>query len=235
MPTYTILEGRDPLLMVDLRPGESIVAESNAMVMNDGGASVEGKLQGGVISSLARRIFSDESLFQQVISTKPGREAQVFLAPPLPGDIELVDVGERQFYMNSGCYMASDSTVGTSQRLNSSVLGSFFGGTGGFIVMRSEGEGRLAMCGFGQIIRVDVHPGEEVVVDNGHVVAWQTSLDYRVSTASAKRGLFGRMISTAMSGEFLVTKFSGEGHLYISSRNQPAFEEYMKAITGGKK
>lgn len=235
MPVFKVLDGRDPLLSVDLQPGESIVAESNAMVMNDGGASVEGKLQGGVLSSLARRIFSEESLFQQVITTKNGRDAQVFLAPPLPGDIELVDIGERQFYLNSGCYMASDSTVGTSQRLNSSVLGSFFGGTGGFIVMRSEGEGKLAMCAFGQILRIDVKPGEEVVVDNGHVVAWQTTLDFRVSTASSKRGLFGRMISTAMSGEFLVTKFSGEGHVYISSRNQPAFEEYMKAITGVKK
>jgi len=231
MSNFTVLDGRDPLLVVDLLPGDSVVAESNAMVMSDGGVSLEGKLQGGLMSSLARRLFSEESIFQQLIKADKGKAGQVFLAPPLPGDIEIVDVGERQFYLNSGCYIASDASVSTSQRLNNSVLGAFFGNTGGIVVMRTEGQGKLALCGFGQVLRVDVTPGEEIIVDNGHVVAWQTSLDYRVSTASSKRGLFGRMISTAMSGECLVTKFSGTGHVYISSRNQLAFEDYIRTLS----
>lgn len=230
MAEFSILEGRDPLLVVDLQPGDAVVAESNSLVMSDGGVSIEGKLQGGLLSSLARNIFSGESFFQQVLKADKGKPGQAFLAPQLPGDIEIIDVGERQFFLNSGCFMASDAGVSTSQTLNSSVLGAFFGNTGGIVVMRTEGRGKLCMSGFGQVLRVTLSADEEVVVDNGHVVAWETGLDYRVTTASSKRGIFGRAISTAMSGEFLVTRFSGTGHLYICSRNQTAFEEYIASV-----
>lgn len=235
MPSFSVLSGRDPMLQVDLQPGDVIVAESNAMVMSDDCIAIEGKMQGGLMSSFARKLFSDESLFQQRIKADRGQSGTVFLAPPLPGDIEVIAVGERQFYLNSGCFMASDADVGISQRLNSSALGSFFGDTGGLVVMRTEGRGNLCLSGFGQIIRVEVKPEQDVLVDNGHVVAWQTSLDYKVSTASSKRGVLGRMISTAMSGEFLVTRFSGEGHLYISSRNLSTFESYVNSVASGQK
>jgi uncharacterized protein (TIGR00266 family) len=221
------------MLQVDLMPGDAIVAESDAMVMSDAGVSIEGKLQGGLMSSLARRLFSEETLFQQHIKADKGRPGQVFLAPALPGDIEIIEVGERQFFLNSGCFVASDAEVGATQRLNTSVLGSFFGDTGGFVVMRTEGRGKLCLSAFGQIVQVEVKPGDDVLVDNGHVVAWETSLDYKISTASSKRGLLGRMVSTAMSGEFLVTRFSGNGHLYVSSRNLTAFQSYLKAVAGG--
>src|SRR5690554_852948 len=107
MPSFSVLSGRDPMLQVDLQPGDAIVAESNAMVLSDGGVSVEGKMQGGLMSSIARKLFSDESLFQQQIRADKGRPGQVFLAPALPGDIEVIEVGEKQFYLNSGCFMAS--------------------------------------------------------------------------------------------------------------------------------
>src|SRR5690554_5617091 len=130
MPSFTVISGRDPILQVDLQPGETIVAESNSMVLCDSGASVEGKLQGGLVSSFARKLFSEESLFQQQITADKGRPGQVFLAPVLPGDLEIIEVGDRQFFLNSGCFVASDAAVGTTQRLNSSLLGSFFGDTG---------------------------------------------------------------------------------------------------------
>jgi len=230
MPSFSVISGRDPMLQVDLHPGDAIVAESDAMVMSDGGVSIEGKMQGGLLSSLARKLFSEESLFQQQIKADKGRAGRVFLAPPLPGDIEVVEVGDRQFFLNSGCFMVSESSVGISQRLNTSVLGSFFGDTGGFVVMRTEGQGKLCLSALGQIVKVQVKPGDDVLVDNGHVVAWDTTLGYTISTASSKKGIVGRMVSTAMSGEFLVTRFSGEGVIYISSRNLTTFQAYLKTL-----
>lgn len=230
MAKFIILEGRDPLLSVEFEPNDAIVAESNAMVMTDGGVSVEGKMQGGFFSSLARNLFSNESFFQQVLKADKGRAGQALLAPQLPGDIEIIDVGIKQFFLNSGCYMASDATVSTTQRLNNSVLGAFFGSTGGLVIMRTEGSGKLCMSGFGQIVKVTVAKDQEIMVDNGHVVAWETSLDYRVTSASDKSGFFGRMISTAKSGEFLVTRFKGEGAVYICSRNQTSFEGYIRSL-----
>lgn len=230
MPTFSVLEGRDPLLSIEFEPGDAVVAESNSMVMTDGAVSVEGRMQGGFFSSLARNLFSDESFFQQVLKADKGKPGQALLAPQLPGDIEIIEVGEQQYFLNSGCYMASEATVSTSQRLNSSVLGAFFGSTGGIVVMRTEGRGKLCLSGFGQIVKVSVEPGQEIVVDNGHIVAWDTRLDYRVTTASSKKGIFGRMVSTAMSGEYLVTRFAGKGDVYIASRNLLSYETYIRSL-----
>jgi len=230
MPQFSVISGRDPMLQVDLYPGDVIITESNALVLGDAGATVEGKLQGGIMSSVARKLFSEESLFQQQIRANKGRDGRVFLSPTLPGDIEVLDVGERQFFLNSGCFLASEQTVSLTQRLNSSVLGAFFGDVGGFVVMRTEGRGKLGLSAFGQIMEVQVEEGDELKVDNGHIVAWESTLDYKVTTASSRKGIIGRMVSSAMSGEFLVTRFSGKGRLYISSRNHTAYQTYLKGL-----
>ncbi len=230
MVTFSLVEGRDPLLSVEFDANDSVIAESNAMVMMDGGVSVEGVMQGGFLSSLARNLFSSESFFQQVLKADKGKPGHALLAPQLPGDIEIIDVGDIQYFLNSGCFMACENTVKTSQRVNNNLLGAFFGGTGGLVIMQTEGRGKMCISGFGQIIRVNVTPDNPVTIDNGHVVAWDAKLTYDISTGSSKRGIFGRMASTAMSGEFMVTKFSGTGAVYICSRNQTAFEGYIRSL-----
>lgn len=228
MPVFSIVEGRDPLLSVELMANESVIAESNAMVMMDSGVSVEGRMQGGFLSSLARNLFSNESFFQQELKANKGKPGQALLAPQLPGDIKLLDVGDAQYFLNSGAFMASEVGVSTQQKVNSNLLGAFFGNIGGFVLMKTEGRGKLCMSGFGQIIEVNVTPNDPITVDNGHVVAWDTRLQYDISTGSSSGNIFGRMASTAMSGEFMVTKFSGQGSLYICSRNQIAFAQYIR-------
>lgn len=235
MTVFSIVEGRDPLLSIEMGEGDSVIAESNAMVMMDGGVSVEGTMQGGFLSSLARNMFSGESFFQQVLKANKGRDGQAMLAPQLPGDIKIIDVGEIQYYLNSGSFMASDNTVSTSQKVNKNILGMFFGSVGGMVIMQTEGVGKLCVSGFGQIVEVNVTPDEPIVIDNGHVVAWDKQLIFDVKMASGKRGIFGRMASTAMSGEFLVTEFKGEGKVLVCSRNQMAFEQYIRSLIIEKK
>lgn len=235
MAVFSIVDGRDPLLSVELSEGDSIIAESNAMVMMDGGVSVEGSMKGGFLSSLGRKMFSNESFFQQVLSANKGQDGHAMLAPQLPGDIKILDVGEAQYFLNSGSFMASDNTVSTSQKVNSNILGAFFGDIGGFVIMQTTGVGKLCVSGFGQIIEVYIEPGKPVTIDNGHVVAWDKRLSYDVTTASSSKGIFGRLASTAMSGEFLVTKFTGEGSVFVCSRNQLSFEKYVRSLVVVKK
>jgi len=230
MPVFSIVEGRDPILSVELKANESVVAESNSMVMMDSGVSVEGRMQGGFLSSLARNLFSNESFFQQELKANKGKDGQALLAPQLPGDIKLLDVGEKQYFLNSGAFMACEVGVATEQKVNNNLMGAFYGNVGGFVLMKTKGQGKLCISGFGQIIEVNVTPEDPITVYNGHVVAWDSQLNYELSTGSSSGNIFGRMASTAMSGEFMVTKFSGHGCLYICSRNQIAFNQYIQRI-----
>ena len=77
--------------------------------------------------------------------------------------------------------------------------------------MEVHGEGSVLASAFGDILALDVTPGEPLVVDNEHVVAWDADLDYHIEVAS---GMFG-----FTTGEGLVNTFTGAGRVYIQTRN----------------
>lgn len=83
----------DPILRVSLEPGETICAERNAMVAMDRSLSLKGATRGGFFKSLARKVLNDETFFQQVVEAGD-RPGEILLAPNLPGDVTLLDVGD---------------------------------------------------------------------------------------------------------------------------------------------
>lgn len=92
-----------------------------------------------------------------------------------------------------------------------SVGKALFGGTGGFFVMHSSGQGDLLINAYGDIMEINVDEDHPITIDNEHVVAWDDSLDYEIKIAS---GTFG-----FTTGEGLVNVFHGTGKVYIQSRN----------------
>ena len=68
--------------------------------------------------------------------------------------------------------------------------------------------GLLAISSMGAAHRFDLGPGEELVVDNGHLLAWDEGMEYTMQKASG-------FVSSVTSGEGLVCKFRGPGTLYI--------------------
>lgn len=67
-----------------------------------------------------------------------------------------------------------------------------------------------------------MQPGEQHVVDNGHLVAW--NMDYKIEKAG------GGFMNARKTGEGLVCRFQGPGTVYIQTRNVEAFEEYIRSI-----
>lgn len=223
MPQYTVVGTIDPLLVVQLEQGSEVIAESDAMVSMDANLSLKGKATGGVMSSLKRAVLQSESLFQQHI-TAPNGPGQVTLAPTVPGDVRLLDVGARQYHIADGCFLAGDASVEIKHVSQGSVSKGLFGGTGGFFVMETAGTGKVAIGGFGSMHEMEVQPGKEFLVDNGHVVAWDKELDYEMSmSTSESSGFFSKLINSQTSGEGLVLRFKGRGKVFICSRNRGSF------------
>ncbi len=103
-----------------------------------------------------------------------------------------------------------------------------FGGSGGFFVIETSGSGTIAVSGFGSLYAMEVTADKDVIVDNGHVVAWDANLDYDVSiTTSQSSGFFGKLLNSQTSGEGVVLRFSGNGTVYICSRNQQSFLNWI--------
>ncbi len=205
-----------PLVEVALQPGEEIRIERGAMAYHNGGVKLEGKMNsngaggaGGVLKALGRSMVSGESLFiTSVIGQTPN--GKIGIAPSVPGTIKELPIGVEQWRINDSAFFACDATVGYNMKRQS--LGrAVFSGTGGLFVMETHGSGMMLVTSFGDVMEFELDGSEPLVVDNAHVIAWSTSLNYEIKIAS---GTFG-----FTSGEGLVNEFHGVGKVLLQTRN----------------
>ena len=226
MSLFTVTGDVDPFLHVSLQKGEKIYCESNAMVMMDDTLDLKGKLTGGFGSALMRRLSNEESFFQQHIEAVRG-DGDCLLSPTLPGAIEILDVGEHRYLLSDGAFVAADSAVTLTVRTQN-IGSAVFGKAGGLFICEASGSGKLAVAGFGTSFILNVEPGKNVIIDNAHVVAWDSRLHYEISVTTRQgSGLFGQLVNSVASGEGMVLKFSGEGKVVICSRNRENFIAWL--------
>lgn len=213
---YSILGDSDcPLVQIHLQAGETVKIENGSMAyLSD--VELEGKMNsskkgfGGVLGAIGRGLTSGESIFI-THATGTSDQGEIGIAPPIPGKIHCLKVGaDRQYRLNTGAFLACDENVEYVMK-SQNVGKAFFGGTGGFFVMETQGSGDLLVSAFGDLLALNVTPTHPIRVDNEHVVAWDASLDYSIQVAS---GTFG-----FKTGEGLVNEFHGSGTVLIQTRN----------------
>ncbi len=225
MAHFTVTGDVDPFLHVSLKRNEKIFCESNAMVMMEATLDLKGKMTGGLGSALMRRFANDESFFQQHIEATRG-DGDCLLSPTLPGAIEVLEVGSKSYKITDGAFVAAESGVNLNVRTQG--LGSaLFGQTGGFFICEATGVGKLAVSGFGSSFVLDVEAGKDIIIDNAHVVAWDSNLHHEISVATSNSGLLGQLVNSVTSGEGMVLKFSGTGKVIICSRNRANFASWL--------
>lgn len=232
MTVFTLTGDVDPFLHVALTKGDKIYCESGAMVMMEAALDLKGRMSGGIGSAIMRRLANGESLFQQHIEAIRG-DGDCLLSPALPGALEVIEVGKRQYLLNDGVFVAA--TSGTEMKVRTQNIGNaLFAQSGGFFVMETSGTGQVVVSGFGSMFQLDVAPGKDVIIDNSHVVCWDSTLQYEISvtTGSASGGglggMIGNLVNSATSGEGIVLRFSGLGKVFVCSRNRDSFAALIK-------
>ncbi len=199
------------------QPGEKIVSESGAMVAMDTAIQMQTSMRGGLLAAAKRKLLGGESLFQNTFTaTAPGQ--RLFLAPGPEGDLRAMNLAPGQsFFLQSGAYVAH---VGDQLVLDTKFGGvkGFFGGAGLFM-LKVTGPGTVYYCAYGALHEVDVPP-EGYTIDNAHLVGFTEGLQYNVRKFGGFRGLF-------FSGEGLVCDFSGQGRIYLQTRNAGSLAAFL--------
>jgi uncharacterized protein (TIGR00266 family) len=198
-----------------LQPGESVVAESGAMV----GMSTNVQMQtqsGGFMKGL-KRLFGGESFFRNTF-TASGNQGEVLFATPLCGDMAVLEAGHKQWNIQNSAYIASSPSVDVKTK--SGGVKGFFSGAGLF-TLETQGQGQVVIGAFGALEQVQVDGS--MVIDTGHLAAWESTLQYRVGKSGSG------WIASWLSGEGLVCHFEGTGTVYLQSRNAA---EYGSTIGG---
>lgn len=221
-----------PMAVIQMERGDIINIERGAMAYSRN-VEIKGRMNsnnrsglGGLMSAIGRSITSGESMFITE-ATATGNGAELAVAPSNIGKIEKLTIGVTQYRLNTGAYLASDSSVHYNM-VRQDVGKAIFAGTGGLFVMETSGTGDLLISSFGDIVELTVEPGKPLTVDNEHVLAWSADLDYNIRIAS---GMFG-----FTSGEGIVNEFNGSGTVYVQTRNVRNLAESLQNYlsTGGK-
>ena len=212
-----------PVVRCDLVRGESIKAESDAMVAMSANLDVTGSMgDKGFLGGLARKFLAGESFFFQRITASRG-SGSVLLGHPAPGGIIDVELdGSYGLRVQKDGWLASEESVEVDTKMQSLTKGLFSGE--GLFVLNIKGKGKVFLSSFGAIHAINLADGEEVIIDNGHLVAWPDYMNYKIEKAS--NGWF----SSFTSGECLVCRFRGPGPVLIQTRNPGAFTTWLKSL-----
>jgi uncharacterized protein (TIGR00266 family) len=203
------------LAKVMLHPGESLIAESGAMV----GMSTNVQMQtqsGGVMSGL-KRMFGGESFFRNTFTAQNG-PGELLLAQALCGDMVLLDMTPSGYFVQSSSFIASTPDVNLETKVGG--FKSFFGGEGIFVLKATAPTpGKLLLGAFGGI--QELACDGNLVIDTGHLVAWDATLDYQVGKSAEG------WVASFLSGEGLVCHFRGQGRIWIQSRNPSEYGGFV--------
>lgn len=220
---YEILHGDAfPVVQCDLQYGESIKAESDAMIAMSASLELTGNMDRNILGGLARRFLAGESFFFQTIqaSRGPGR---VLLGHAAPGGIIDVELdGSYGLRVQKNGFLASTPGVEVDTAMQNLTQGFF--SREGLFVLNLRGRGLVFLSSFGAIHSINLEAGEEVIIDNGHLVAWPDYMQYRIEKAS------NGWISSVISGECLVCRFTGPGVILIQTRNPEAFSQWLQGM-----
>jgi uncharacterized protein (TIGR00266 family) len=213
----TIIEGRPSFahLHVDLDPGESIIAESDAMASMAADLDMSAKFNGGFVSGLCKKFLGGESLFVNHFTNNTDGPRRVTLVQATPGDLGVIQLNGNAMCLQPGAYIAS--TPGIKLGLRWAGLASAIGREGLFKLLVS-GTGTVWYGAYGALLEKPVDG--EFIVDSSHLVIYEPQLKLKVQLA-------GGVFSSFFGGEGLVTRVNGSGNIVIQTRSLDGLKNWL--------
>lgn len=208
-----------PIVKAYLNKGETVKAESDAMVSMSNTVDVEGKLEGGILKGIGRMLAGEKFFFQTLSANRgPG---EILLAPSIPGAVVDVELdGSYGLRVQKDGFLAGTEGISIDTQMQNLTKGLFSGE--GFFILKVSGKGTVFINSYGAIHPINLDAGEEVVIDNSHLVAWPDHMQYSIEKASSG------WISSFTSGEMLVCRFRGPGTVLIQTRNPRGFGNWIR-------
>ena len=206
---YRIEGGTLPVLICELENGEKMITEGGAMSWMSPNMVME-TTSGGGIGKAFGRLFSGENLFLNKYTAKGGN-GMIAFASSFPGSIRAFEISPgNEMIFQKKAFLCGTGDVELSVHFNKRVGTGLFGGEG-FIMQKVSGNG-IAFAEFdGHVVEYDLQPGQQIVVDTGHLAAMSPSCSIEVKTVSGAKNMF-------FGGEgFFNTVISGPGKVWLQT------------------
>ena len=177
-------QGAFALAVINLQAGQAISAEAGAMVSMSANVDLHSEMKGGVFGAFKRAV-GGESAFVSTF-TAQGNAGEVTFAPGAPGDVVGIELKIKPLSCNLVhiwrairlCRLIQNSAARNPGLAAKVYFYLKFPVTDCFSFHLSV-----------QFIGKHCGPGEQYVVDTGHLVAWEGQMQYNLRKA-AKSGFF---------------------------------------------
>lgn len=198
-----------PVVICYLESGERMITEGGGMAWMSPNMKMETTSNGG-IGKMFGRMFSGENMFQNVY-TSMGGNGMIAFTSSFPGSIRPFEIAPgKEIIAQKSAFLASEAGVDYSIFFSKKFSSGLFGGEG-FIMQKFSGNGMLFAEFDGHVVEYELQPGQEIVVDTGHLAAMSATCNMEIkSVPGVKNALFG--------GEgFFNTVVTGPGHVWLQT------------------
>ena len=189
-----------PVVICHLEAGEKMITEKGSMSWMSPNMLMETGTNGGLGKAFGR-MFSGESMFQNTYTSQGGNGTIAF-ASSFPGSIKAFEIspGNEMIFQKSA-FLAAEAGVQLSVHFQKKLGSGLFGGEG-FILQRVSGQGTMFAEFDGHVIEYELQPGQQIVVDTGHLAAMTPSCQMDIKTIKGVKnivfggeGLFNTIIT----------------------------------------
>ncbi|MDD5986801.1 MAG: TIGR00266 family protein [Eubacteriales bacterium] len=203
---YEIKEAPFGILICQLEQGESMKCQHGGMAWMDRGIEMATKTGG--LGKMFKKAFTGENIFYNTYTAyQPG---EIAFAMSFPGRIMSIDVSRAPIIAQKGSFLACEPTVDVDIFFRKKLSAGIFGGEG-FILQQFSGRGMTFLEVDGGLIEKELAPGQEVIIDSGHLAAMEASCTLNVETV---KGL-GNIVA---GGEGLFnTVITGPGKVWLQT------------------
>ncbi len=220
---YEILnpQGGYSVLKTKLGSGEEFYSMPGT-VTSLKGVNFVSQRKGGLLGGLKRSLLTGTNLYldQLYFESDPG---EAIVAPRFPGQIGEISL-ENDMFSHSHSFLAAENGV----EIGSKSLGvrSLLANDSLFWISLQKAPGKKAWLSFfGDMIKMDVSPGEKVSIEHGHFVALNGGAKFSIRFLGLKRAMLG--------GEGLyMVDIEGPAQVWLQTRNLEAFMQMIAAQVG---
>ena len=223
---YQIYGEPMPVVICNVDPGESIISESGAMSWMTPNMNMQ--TSGGGAGKMFGRMFSGESLFQNIY-TAQGGPGMIAFASSFPGSIRAFEITPNHpIVCQKKAFLASTSGVELSVHFQKKLGAGFFGGEG-FVMQRLSGSGIAFIEIDGSTMEYNLAPGQQMLIDTGYLAMMDATVQMEIQSV---KGLKNKLLG----GEsFFNTLVTGPGRVLLQTMPMSNFVGAIATMLPTKK
>ena len=222
---YQIYGEPMPVVICNLDPGEALISESGAMSWMT--PNMDMRTAGGGAGKVFGRMFSGESLFQNIY-TAQGGPGMIAFASSFPGSIRAFEITpSRSIICQKKAFLASTTGVELSVHFQKKLGAGIFGGEG-FVMQRLSGSGIAFLEIDGSTMEYNLAPGQQLVVDTGYLAMMDATVTMEVQQIKGFKNVL-------MGGEGLFnTLVTGPGRIVVQTMPVSNFAGLIASLLPNK-